>query len=114
MKRFPDDFLWAVATSAYQIEGSPHADGKGESIWDRYTHEPGRIAGGGSGDVACDHYRRWRDDLELMRELGVNAYRFSIAWPRLFPSGSGPLEPRGLDHYDRLIDGLLELASRRS
>jgi beta-glucosidase len=105
---FPDGFLWGVATSAYQVEGSVTADGRGESIWDRFSHEPGRIEGGGTGDVACDHYRRWRDDVALTAELGVNAYRFSIAWPRLFPTGSGALERRGRDHYDRLIDVLLE------
>jgi beta-glucosidase len=105
---FPDGFLWGVATSAYQIEGSVAADGRGESIWDRFSHEPGRIAGGGTGDIACDHYRRWRDDVALMAELDVNAYRFSIAWPRLYPTGSGTLERRGRDYYDRLIDALLE------
>ena len=108
MRKFPDGFLWGVATSAYQVEGSPDADGKGPSIWDTFTHQPGRIDGGGTGDVACDHYRRWREDLDLLGELGVNAYRFSISWPRLFPAGRGPLERRGLDHYDRLIDALLE------
>jgi beta-glucosidase len=108
VRTFPDGFLWGVATSAYQIEGSPEADGKGPSIWDTFTHQPGRIAGGGTGDVACDHYRRWREDLDLLGELGVNAYRFSISWPRVFPTGRGPLESRGLDHYNRLIDTLLE------
>jgi beta-glucosidase len=107
VKAFPDGFLWGVATSAYQIEGSPDADGKGPSIWDTFTHEPGRIAGGDTGDGACDHYRRWRDDVELLGELGVNAYRFSISWPRLYPTGDGALERRGLDHYDRLIDALV-------
>jgi beta-glucosidase len=108
VRTFRDGFLWGVATSAYQVEGSPDADGKGPSIWDTFTHEPGRIAGGDTGDVACDHYRRWRDDVELLGELGVNAYRFSISWPRLYPTGRAPLERRGLDHYDRLIDALLE------
>ena len=108
MRAFPDGFLWGVATSAYQIEGSPDADGKGPSIWDTFTHLPGRIDGGGTGDVACDHYRRWRRDLDLLGELGVGAYRFSIAWPRLFPTGRGPVERRGLDHYSRLVDALLE------
>ncbi len=108
MTRFPDNFLWGVATSAYQIEGAVDADGRGESIWDRFSHEAGRTEGGGTGDVACDHYHRWRDDLDFLVELGVNAYRFSIAWPRLFPTGRAPLERRGLEHYDRLIDGLLE------
>jgi beta-glucosidase len=105
---FPDDFLWGVATSAYQIEGAVDEDGRGVSIWDTFAHTPGKIADGGTGDVACDHYHRWREDVELMAELGVNAYRFSIAWPRLFPNGCGPLEGRGLEHYDRLLDALLE------
>jgi beta-glucosidase len=108
VRKFPDGFLWGVATSAYQVEGSPDADGKGPSIWDTFAHQPDRIDGGGTGDIACDHYRRWREDVDLLGELGVNAYRFSISWPRLFPTGRGPLERRGLDHYDRLIDALLE------
>ena len=103
--KFPDGFLWGVATSSYQIEGSIDADGKGESIWDRFTHE--RLDE--NGDVACDHYRRWRSDVELLSELGVNAYRFSISWPRLFPDGR-TREPRGFAHYDRLIDALVERA----
>ncbi|MBA3243589.1 MAG: family 1 glycosylhydrolase, partial [Actinobacteria bacterium] len=103
MKKFPEGFLWGAATSAYQIEGAVDVDGKGESIWDRFTGESGD-----RGDIACDHYRRWREDVELLGELNVNAYRFSLAWPRLFPTGSGPLERRGLDHYDRLLDALLE------
>jgi beta-glucosidase len=107
-RTFPDGFLWGASTSSYQIEGSPEADGKGESIWDRFVREPGRIEGGGTGDVACDHYRRWREDVELLAELNVNAYRFSIAWPRVYPTGRAPLERRGLDHYGRLIDALLE------
>ena len=108
MTRFPDGFLLGVSTSSYQVEGAVDVDGRGESIWDRFSHEPGKTANGDNGDVACDHYRRWREDLDLLGELGVNAYRFSIAWPRLYPSGGGTLERRGLDHYDRLIDGLLQ------
>ena len=100
---FPDGFLWGVATSAFQIEGALDADGRGPSIWDRFTGESGH-----TGVVACDHYRRWREDVDLLAELKVNAYRFSLAWPRLFPAGFGPFEQRGLDHYDRLIDALLE------
>ena len=103
MRTFPDGFLWGAATSSYQIEGSVDADGKGPSIWDRFVGESGD-----TGEVACDHYRRWREDVELITELGLNAYRFSIAWPRLFPTGRAPLERRGLDHYDRLVDALLE------
>ena len=105
--RFPDGFLWGTATAAYQIEGAPDADGKGPSIWDTFSHEPGRIADGDTGDVACDHYRRMPADLALMSELGVNAYRFSVSWPRVQPVGSGAVEPRGLDFYERLVDGLL-------
>jgi beta-glucosidase len=104
----PDGFMWGVSTSAYQVEGAVDEDGRGPSIWDTFAHTPGKIDGGGTGDVACDHYHRWREDVELMAELGVNAYRFSIAWPRVFPTGGGPLERRGLAHYDRLIDELLD------
>jgi len=103
VKRFPPGFLWGAATSSFQIEGSLDADGRGPSIWDSFAGESGD-----TGESACDHYRRWRDDVDLLAEIGVNAYRFSIAWPRLFPSGVGELERRGLDHYDRLIDALLE------
>jgi beta-glucosidase len=106
--RFPEGFLWGAATSAYQIEGAVDLDGRGPSIWDTFTHEPGRIDGGGTGDVACDHYRRWRQDIDLLVELRANAYRFSLAWPRLFPEADGVREMRGFDHYDRLIDALLE------
>jgi beta-glucosidase len=105
---FPEGFLWGAATSAYQIEGAVDEDGRGRSIWDTFSHTPGRIDGGGTGDVACDHYRRWREDLDLLGSLGLNAYRFSLAWPRLFPDGGGAREQRGFDHYDRLLDGLLE------
>jgi len=108
VKRFPEGFLWGVATSAYQIEGSVDADGRGPSIWDTYSHTPGKIDNGHTGDVACDHYRRWREDVDLIASLGVNAYRFSLSWPRILPTGSGPIEQRGLDHYSRLIDALLE------
>jgi beta-glucosidase len=105
---FPDGFKWGVSTSAYQIEGAVTADGRGPSIWDTFAHRPGKIDGGGTGDVACGHYDRWRDDVELIASLNMNAYRFSIAWPRLFPTGAGPREQRGFDHYDRLVDALLE------
>jgi beta-glucosidase len=108
-RAFPPGFTWGVATSAYQIEGGARADGRGESIWDRFSHTPGRIVDGSTGDVACDHYHRWREDLALMADLGVRAYRFSIAWPRVFPTGRGAVNPAGFAFYDRLIDGLLEL-----
>ena len=105
---FPPGFLWGAATSAYQIEGSPLADGAGPSIWHRFAHEPGVIADGDTGDVACDHYHRWRQDLDLIAGLGLNAYRFSIAWGRCLPAGTGRVNPKGLDFYQRLVDGLLE------
>ena len=106
--RFPKGFLWGAATAAYQIEGAWNEDGKGESIWDRFSHTPGKVLGGDNGDVACDHYHRWRDDIGLMRELGLHAYRLSISWPRVLPAGVGAVNSAGLDFYDRLIDGLLE------
>jgi beta-glucosidase len=102
------DFVWGVATSSYQIEGAAREDGRGVSIWDTFARTPGAIDDGSNGDVACDHYHRWREDLDLMADLGVDAYRFSVAWPRILPAGRGPVEPRGLDFYERLVDGLLE------
>ena len=106
--RFPDGFLWGAATSAYQIEGAPLEDGAGPSIWQRFTHSPGLTANGDTGDVACDHYHRWRDDVGLMRELGLGAYRFSISWSRVLPEGRGRVNRKGLDFYSRLVDALLE------
>jgi beta-glucosidase len=103
---FPPNFLWGVATSAYQIEGAWNSDGKGPSIWDTFCHQPGRIANGDTGDVACEHYQRWRDDVQLLRDLGVQAYRFSISWPRVLPEGTGRINQAGLDFYSRLIDAL--------
>lgn len=108
ISKFPEGFLWGVATSAYQIEGAWNEDGKEPSIWDTFTHTPGKIHDGSTGDVACDHYHRWREDIALMKELGLKAYRFSVSWPRVIPQGRGPLNPKGLDFYDRLVDGLLE------
>ena len=107
-RTFPDGFLWGAATSAYQIEGSPLADGAGESIWHRFAHVPGRIANGDTGDVACDHYRLWESDVERMRELGLGAYRFSVSWSRVLPEGRGRVNAKGLDFYARLVDRLLE------
>jgi len=106
--RFPDGFLWGSATAAYQIEGSPLADGAGASIWHTFSHTPGVIAGNDHGDIACDHYNRWREDIALMRELGLRAYRFSVSWPRIYPDGHGRVNRAGLAFYDRLVDGLLE------
>ena len=105
---FPPDFVWGVATSAYQIEGAWNEDGRGESIWDRFCHTPGRIFEGHTGDVASDHYHRWHEDIALMQELGVDAYRFSVSWSRAIPTGRGAVNDAGLDFYDRLVDGLLE------
>jgi len=105
--RFPDDFLWGAATSAYQVEGSPLADGAGPSNWHRFSHTPGKVRDGNTGDVACDHYRRYPEDVGIMRDLGLTAYRFSLSWSRLLPEGRGVANPRGLDFYSRLIDLLL-------
>ncbi|MFZ5662506.1 MAG: GH1 family beta-glucosidase [Pseudomonadota bacterium] len=105
---FPDGFLWGAATAAHQIEGSPLADGAGPSIWTRFAHTPGLTHNGDTGDVACDHYRRWKDDVRLMRELGLTAYRFSVSWSRVLPEGTGRVNPAGLDFYSRLVDALLE------
>jgi beta-glucosidase len=100
--------MWGVATSAHQIEGAFHEDGRGESIWDRLENTPGSIADGSDAGVACDHYHRWSEDIGLMTQLGVNAYRFSIAWPRILPAGRGHVNTAGIDFYDRLVDNLIE------
>jgi beta-glucosidase len=104
---FPADFLWGTATSAYQVEGSPLADGAGPSIWQRFVHTPNLVRDGDTGDIACDHYRRYADDVALMREIGTNAYRFSIAWSRVLPQGRGRVNTAGLAFYDRLVDALV-------
>jgi beta-glucosidase len=104
---FPPDFLWGTATASYQIEGAVDEGGRGPSIWDSFSHSPGKIARGDHGDVACDHYHRYREDVELLHELGVGAYRFSVAWPRIQPDGKGPANAEGLDFYQRLVDELL-------
>ena len=105
--KFPEGFLWGTATAAHQIEGSPLADGAGPSIWTRFAHTPGMVANGDTGDVACDHYHRWKQDVALMRELGMRAYRFSVSWSRVLPEGTGRINQAGLDFYSRLIDELL-------
>lgn len=105
---FPAGFVWGAATAAYQIEGAWDEDGRGESVWDRFAHTSVRVAHGHTGDVACDHYHRWRDDVALMRDLGLQAYRFSVAWPRILPVGRGAVNPKGVDFYSRLVDALLE------
>ncbi|MFG2812600.1 GH1 family beta-glucosidase [Streptomyces sp. NPDC048410] len=104
----PDNFRWGTATSAYQIEGAVAEDGRSPSIWDTFSHTPGKIDGDDNGDTACDHYHRWRDDLGLMRQLGVDTYRLSVAWPRVMPGGDGPVNAKGLAFYDELTDALLE------
>ena len=105
---FPADFVWGTATSSYQIEGAWDEDGKGASIWGTFCRQPGKIEGGDTGDVAADHYHRWEEDVGIMADLGLNAYRFSISWPRVLPAGKGRVNPPGLDFYERLVDGLLE------
>ncbi|MFG3423572.1 GH1 family beta-glucosidase [Micromonospora sp. NPDC048063] len=107
MPEFPAGFRWGVSTSAYQIEGGVGADGRGPSIWDTFAHDPGRVADGSTGDVACDHYHRHAEDVALLAGLGVSAYRFSVAWPRVRPTGDGPVNAAGLGFYDRLVDDLL-------
>ena len=108
-KRFPPHFLWGAATSSFQIEGATQAGGRGESIWDVFCREEGRVLNGDHGDVACGHYDRWEEDLDLMASLGLKAYRFSIAWPRIFPDGTGTVpNEEGLAFYSRLVDGLLK------
>jgi beta-glucosidase len=106
-RQFPEGFLWGAATAAYQVEGAWNEDGKGESIWDRFTHRPYRILNGDTGDVACDHYHRMPEDVALMQELKLQTYRFSISWPRVLPQGRGAPNQKGLDFYDRLVDALL-------
>ncbi len=105
---FPKDFQLGCATAAFQIEGATHEDGRGNSIWDTFCRTPGNITTGENGDIACDHYHRYKEDIQLMRTIGVSAYRFSIAWPRIFPQGNGPINSKGLDFYNRLVDELLK------
>jgi beta-glucosidase len=105
---FPRDFVWGVATSAYQIEGAVNIDGRGPSIWDVFSHTAGKIVHGDTGDIACDHYHHWKEDIQLMKNLGIKSYRFSLAWPRILPEGRGKVNQPGLDFYSRLIDALLE------
>ncbi|MCR8940872.1 GH1 family beta-glucosidase [Streptomyces sp. OUCMDZ-4982] len=108
LNALPADFTWGVATAAYQIEGAVTEDGRSPSIWDTFSHTPGKVDGGDTGDIACDHYHRTGEDIGLIQQVGADAYRFSIAWPRVVPGGTGPVNKAGLDFYDRLVDGLLE------
>lgn len=107
-RRFPDDFLWGVATAAYQVEGAAQEGGRGPSIWDTFSRTPGKVRRGDTGDIACDAYHRLDSDLDLLSELGVGAYRFSVSWPRIQPTGTGPVNNEGLDYYRRLVAGLLD------
>ena len=106
-RSFPQGFVWGAATAAYQIEGAWNEDGKGESIWDRFSHTPGKVMDNATGDVACDHYHRYLEDVALMKALGLRAYRLSVSWPRVLPAGVGPANPKGIAFYDRLVDALL-------
>src|SRR5262245_25698329 len=105
---FPRDFLWGAATASYQIEGAAQEDGRLPSVWDTFSHTPGNVDKGDTGDIACDHYHRYPQDVGIMAELGLQSYRFSIAWPRLIPEGTGSVNQKGIDFYNRLIDSLLE------
>ena len=105
---FPENFIWGAATASYQIEGAWNEDGKGESIWDRFSHTPGKILNNDTGDVADDHYHRYREDVALMKNLGLKAYRFSISWPRILPMGIGKVNQPGIDFYSRLVDEMLK------
>jgi len=109
---FPSDFAWGTATASYQVEGAVDEDGRGRSIWDTFSHTPGKVANGDTGDVACDHYHRWADDVDLIASYGLNAYRFSVAWPRIQPDGRGTPNQEGIDFYRRLVDRLVEKGIR--
>ncbi len=103
---FPEEFLWGAATAAYQVEGAVSEDGRGRSIWDTFSHTAGRTFHGDTGDIACDHYHRWREDIELLKGLGLNAYRMSFSWARLQPNGRGPLNPAAVAHYRAVLEKL--------
>ena len=106
--RFPEGFRWGAATASYQIEGAANCDGRGLSIWDDFCAQPGKVLNGDTGLVACDHYHRFAEDLDLMQKLGLHSYRFSFAWPRIIPEGTGSINAKGIAFYDRLIDGMLQ------
>ena len=105
---FPEDFTWGVATASYQIEGAATEDGRQPSVWDTFSATPGRVLNGDTGEIACDHYHRYKDDIALMAQLGIKHYRFSLAWPRIVPTGAGAVNEAGIDFYKRLVDCLLE------
>jgi beta-glucosidase len=107
LRAFPADFVWGAATAAYQIEGATTEDGRGESVWDRFSATPGKVRNGDTGAIACDFYHRYPEDIALMADLGLDAFRFSISWPRVIPNGRGPVNEAGLDFYDNLVDELL-------
>ena len=106
--KFPENFVWGAAAASYQIEGAAHEDGKGLSVWDMFTRQEGAVQNRDTGDIACNHYYRYKEDVQLMKEIGLQAYRLSISWPRVLPEGAGRVNEKGLDFYDRLIDELLE------
>ena len=110
---FPQDFLWGTATSSYQIEGAWNKGGKGESIWDRFAHTPGKIRDGSTGDTACDHYHRYKEDVSFMQQIGIRGYRTSVSWPRVIPNGIGVVNEKGLDFYDHLVDTCLAAGVQR-
>ena len=110
--RFPDGFLWGLASAAYQVEGAWNTDGKGESNWDRFSHTVGKIKGGATGDVSCDHYHHYKEDIAIVKRLNQKSYRFSTSWARIQPAGTGPVNPKGIDFYSRLTDAVLEAGIR--
>ncbi len=109
---FPDGFLWGMATASYQVEGAWNEDGKSESLWDRFSHTQGKVKGGATGDIACDQYHLYPEDIAILKRLNQKSYRFSISWPRIQPTGTGAPDQKGLDHYSRLVDALLEAGIR--
>src|SRR5512145_196585 len=108
MSFFPENFVWGAAAASYQIEGAAYEDGKGLSVWDTFCHQPGAIWNNHNGDMACDHYHRWREDVDVMKSIGLRAYRLSLSWARIFPQGIGQINEKGIAFYDALIDALLE------
>ena len=105
--KFPKDFIWGAATASYQIEGAAKEDGKGLSVWDTFAHTPGKVVNGENGDIACDHYHKYKEDVAIMKEMGLKSYRFSLCWPRIIPDGDGAINPKGFAFYDALVDELL-------